>query len=149
MHGLPWSSRRPGWRQALEPLPASVERLTLAEVALDVILFFTHDAKHLVARMPALVRAMALSGRVWIVWRRHAPAALDEVLVRQAGLEVGLVDDRRADVLPEWTGLRLRWRRVLGWSVLRPAPETAFTGRPACTMLHLKGLPSRQGVARG
>jgi hypothetical protein len=111
----------PGLEAALEPLPASVERLTLAEVALDVILFFTHDAKHLVARMPALVRAMALSGRVWIVWRRHAPAGLDEVLVRQAGLEVGLVDDRRADVLPEWTGLRLRWRTRP--RVERPSPR--------------------------
>lgn len=111
----------PGLEEALEPLPAAVERLTLAEKGLDVILFFTHDAKHLVSRMPSLVRAMALSGRLWIVWRRNAPAALDEVLVRQAGLEVGLVDDRRADVLPEWTGLRLRWRSRP--RVERPSPR--------------------------
>jgi hypothetical protein len=111
----------PGLDVALEPLPSAVERLTLGEVGLDTILFFTHDAKHLVSRMPSLVRAMALSGRLWIFWRPAAPAALDEVWVRQAGLEVGLVDDRRADILVEWTGLRLRWRSRP--RVERPSPR--------------------------
>jgi hypothetical protein len=100
----------PGLAQALEPLPERVDLLTLAEIGLDVVLFFTHDAKHLVSRMPALVRSLALSGRLWIVWRPATAPLLDEVFVRQAGLELGLVDDRRADVLPGWTGLRLRWR---------------------------------------
>ena len=100
----------PGLAQALEPLPEKVELLTLAEIGLDVVLFFTHDVKHLVSRMPALVHSLALSGRLWVVWRPGATAPMDEVVVRQAGLELGLVDDRRADVLPEWTGLRLRWR---------------------------------------
>jgi hypothetical protein len=111
----------PGLAEALEPLPEAVERLTLAEIGLDVLLFFTHDAKHLVSRMPALVRSMALSGRLWVVWRPAATPPLDEVVVRQAGLEVGLVDDRRADVLPEWVGLRLRWRSRP--RVERPSPR--------------------------
>lgn len=110
-----------GLAEVLEPLPDGVERLTLAETALDVVLFFTRDSKHLVSKMPSLVRAMALSGRLWIVWRRDAAGALDEVVVRQAGLEVGLVDDRQADVLPEWTGLRLRWRSRP--RVERPSPR--------------------------
>ena len=99
-----------GLAEALEPLPARVQLLPLSEPGLDVVVFFTRDMKHLVSRMPSLVRAMALSGRLWIVWRPDGIPALDEVLVRQVGLEVGLVDDRRAAVLPEWTGLRLRWR---------------------------------------
>jgi hypothetical protein len=111
----------PGLAEALEPLPEGVERLTLAETSLDVVLFFTRDAKHLVSRMPALVRSMALSGRLWIVWRPDAADPLDEVLVRQAGLEVGLVDDRRAAVLPDWKGLRLRWRSRP--RVERPSPR--------------------------
>jgi hypothetical protein len=111
----------PGLAEALEPLPLQVELLTVAEIGLDVVLFFAHDAKHLVSRMPALVHAMALSGRLWIVWRPSAPAPLDEVVVRQAGLELGLVDDRRADVLPDWTGLRLRWRSRP--RVERPSPR--------------------------
>jgi hypothetical protein len=111
----------PGLAAALEPLPERVEMLTLAETGLDLVLFFTHDAKHLVSRMRALVRAMALNGRLWIVWRPGAVPALDEVLVRQVGLEAGLVDDRRADVLPEWTGLRFRWRSRP--RVERPSPR--------------------------
>ena len=99
-----------GLAEALEPLPARVQLLPLSEPGLDVVVFFTRDMKHLVSRMPALVRAMALAGRLWIVWRPDGVPALDEVLVRQVGLEVGLVDDRRAAVLPDWTGLRLRWR---------------------------------------
>ncbi len=111
----------PGLAEALAPLPEQVALLPLTEPALDVILFFTKDAKHLVSRMPALVRSMALAGRLWVVWRPEATPALDEVLVRQVGLEVGLVDDRRADVLPEWTGLRLRWRSRP--RVERPSPR--------------------------
>jgi hypothetical protein len=111
----------PGLAQALEPLPEGVDRLTLAEIGLDLVLFFTHDAKHLVARMPALVRSMALAGRLWIVWRPGTAPLLDEVFVRQAGLEVGLVDDRQAEVLPGWTGLRLRWRSRP--RVERPSPR--------------------------
>ncbi|MGO9066725.1 MAG: DUF3052 domain-containing protein [Myxococcaceae bacterium] len=99
-----------GLAEALEPLPARVQLLPLSEPGLDVVVFFTRDMKHLVSRMPSVVRAMALSGRLWIVWRPDGIPELDEVLVRQVGLEVGLVDDRRAAVLPEWTGLRLRWR---------------------------------------
>jgi hypothetical protein len=110
-----------GLAEALEPLPELVERLTLQETGLDVVLFFTRDATHLSHKMPALVRAMALSGRLWIVWRPSAVPPLDEVLVRQAGLEVGLVDDRRADVLLDWTGLRLRWRSRP--RVERPSPR--------------------------
>ncbi|HXX32701.1 MAG TPA: DUF3052 domain-containing protein [Myxococcaceae bacterium] len=111
----------PGLAEALEPLPEGVERLTEAETALDLLLFFTHDARHLVSRMPALVRALSLSGRLWIAWRPGTAPPLDEVLVRQAGLEHGLVDDRRADVLPGWTGLRLRWRSRP--RVERPSPR--------------------------
>jgi hypothetical protein len=110
----------PGLAQALEPLPEGVALLSLAEVGLDLVLFFTHDAKHLVSRMPALVRALALAGRLWIAWRPGAPL-LDEVFVRQAGLELGLVDDRRAEILPGWTGLRLRWRSRP--RVERPSPQ--------------------------
>ena len=70
---------------------------------------------------PALIRAMALAGRLWIAWRPGAAPPLDEVFVRQAALEHGLVDDRRAEVLPGWTGLRLRWRSRP--RVERPAPR--------------------------
>ena len=110
-----------GLAEALEPLPEGVERLTLTETGLDVVIFFARDTKHLVSKMSSLVRAMALSGRLWVFWRRGSSGGLDEVVVRQAGLEAGLVDDRRADVLPEWTGLRLRWRSRP--RVERPSPR--------------------------
>ena len=100
----------PGLAQALEPLPERVDLLTLAEIGLDLVLFFTHDAKHMVSRLPALVRSLSLTGRLWIAWRPATAPLLDEVFVRQAGLELGMVDDRKAEVLPGWTGLRLRWR---------------------------------------
>ena len=99
-----------GLAEAMEPLPQGVQLLPLSEPGLDLILFFAREVKHLVAHMPELVRAMALSGRLWVAWRPKATPALDEVVVRQVGLEVGLVDDRRADLVSDWKGLRLRWR---------------------------------------
>jgi len=97
----------PGFVVRLNPLPDGVEFLVTAQTGLDVVLFFTRHAGELLARLPALARSISLPGRIWVAWLPGS-SALDEDMVRQAGLDLGLVDDRRASLGDEWVALRLK-----------------------------------------
>lgn len=98
-----------GFVQKLNPLPDGVEFLITAQSGLDVILFFTSDAKELVQRLPPLSRAMALQGGIWICWPsgEGVRSTVDEDFVRQAALDIGLVDNKVCLIDETWTGLRL------------------------------------------
>jgi len=102
----------PGFMSRLNPLPAGVEFLLNAATGLDVILFFTTDAKELVARLPALSRAMAVTGGIWVCYPvgGDRPTGIDEEFIRHAALDIGLVDDKRAHLDALWSGLRLVWK---------------------------------------
>ena len=97
----------PGFVTRLNPLPDGVEFLVTAQTGLDVVLFFARTAGELLSRLPALARSIALPGHIWVAWEEGA-SALDEESVRQAGLDLGLVDDKRAAFGDRWVGLRLK-----------------------------------------
>jgi len=97
----------PGFVTRLNPLPDGVEFLVTAQTGLDVVLFFTRNAGELLARLPALARSIALPGRIWVAWESGS-STLDEDTVRQAGLDLGLVDDKRASLGDAWVALRLK-----------------------------------------
>ncbi len=97
----------PGFVVRLNPLPDGVEFLVTAQTGLDVVLFFARTAGELLTRLPALTRSIALPGRIWVAWEAGM-SALDEDMVRQAGLDLGLVDDKRASVGDGWVALRLK-----------------------------------------
>ena len=97
----------PGFVVKLNPLPDGVEFLVTAQTGLDVVLFFTRTAGELLSRLPALARSVALPGRIWVAWE-VGNSALDEDMVRQAGLDLGLVDDKRATLGDSWVALRLK-----------------------------------------
>jgi hypothetical protein len=99
-----------GFVQRLNPLPDGVEFLLSARTGLDVILFFADGAKDLVARLPGLSRAMAVTGGIWVCWRRGQGDGLSEDFIRQAGLEIGLVDNKHTELDEAWSGLRLIWK---------------------------------------
>ena len=101
-----------GFAHLLNPLPQGVEFLVTARSGLDLILFFTDDPKDLVQRLPALSRAMAVNGGIWVCWPRpeRAKGPISEEFIRQAGLDVGLVDDKRCEIDDCWSGLRLIWK---------------------------------------
>ncbi|AEI69016.1 DUF3052 family protein [Corallococcus macrosporus] len=98
-----------GFVQKLNPLPDGVEFLITAVTGLDVILFFTEDPQELVQRLPALARAMALTGGIWVCWPggEGVRKGLSEDFVRHAALDIGLVDNKICTIDATWTGLRL------------------------------------------
>lgn len=101
-----------GFVQKLNPLPDGVEFLITAQSGLDVILFFCSDASELVARLPALSRAMAVHGGIWVCWPQSPDlrSTVNEEFVRHAALDIGLVDNKHAHLDGVWHGLRLVWR---------------------------------------
>ena len=101
-----------GFVHRLNPLPEGVEFLVTASTGLDVILYFTFDTQELVSRLPALSRAMAVNGGIWVCWPTNPElkSPLSEELIRQTAFEVGLVDNKLCALDTVWTGLRLVWR---------------------------------------
>lgn len=97
----------PGFVVRLNPLPDGVEFLVTAQTGLDVVLFFTRTVGELLSRLPALARSITLPGRIWVAWE-DGGSTLDEDMVRQAGLDLGLVDDKRALLGDSWVALRLK-----------------------------------------
>ncbi|MCI0572164.1 MAG: DUF3052 domain-containing protein [Myxococcaceae bacterium] len=99
----------PGFVQRLNPLPEGVEFLVTAQRGLDVILFFVTERRELRERLPALARAMAANGAIWVCWPSPAamPTTLEEGAVRQVALDLGLVDNKTGHLDAVWTGLRL------------------------------------------
>ena len=101
-----------GFAQRLNPLPDGVEFLITAQTGLDVILFFTDDKIELVERLPALSRALAVTGGIWVCWSKKESerGALSEDFIRLAALDIGLVDNKKGAFDERWNGLRLVWR---------------------------------------
>jgi hypothetical protein len=99
--------------ERLAPLPPGVERLhrpdPRTQEDLDVVIaFFTRRAE-LAARFPALARAIAPDGRLWIAWPKKA-AKLDTDLdfdaVQTIGLRAGLVDNKSASITDAFQGVQ-------------------------------------------
>ncbi len=104
-----------GFEDTLEPLPDGVRLRTHARGEQDVIVFFVTRRAELDRRFPVLARALESSGGLWIAWpKRTAGVATDltEGVVREIGLDHGLVDNKVCAVDETWSGLRFVYRIV-------------------------------------
>jgi hypothetical protein len=80
---------------------------------LDVVLFFVTRRAELERRFSALARALEPAGGLWIAWpKKTAGVATDlsENVVREVGLDNGLVDNKVCAVDDVWSGLRFVYR---------------------------------------
>jgi hypothetical protein len=102
-----------GYDTVLGPLPAGVARAKALRGPLDLIQFFTTRASDLQSRFPALKRAMAIDGALWVSWPKRASKVatdLTEDDVRRIALAHGLVDVKVCAVDEIWSGLKLVYR---------------------------------------
>ncbi len=104
-----------GYEKTLGALPSSVT--TLARLgnphSLDFIHFFTKELAQLACSFPKLKAALAFDGTLWISWPKRAAKVasdLDENIVREIGLGVGLVDVKVAAIDETWSGLKFVYR---------------------------------------
>jgi len=75
----------------------------------DVVLAFCPDRRRLVQRFVALAPRLTTAGALWIGWPKKSSGMktdLDENVVRDVGLDVGLVDVKVIAIDETWSGLK-------------------------------------------
>jgi hypothetical protein len=80
----------------------------------SVILAFYREPDAFLAELEELAARVRPAGMIWAAWPRKATghdSAMTENLIRDAGLEIGLVDVKVAALDEAWSGLKLVWRR--------------------------------------
>lgn len=99
--------------ETLGALPPGVSIVPVKESNLDVIVCFVTDEAELRSRFIELKPLLAASGGLWMARlknRPRVPAALNENVVREAGLAAGLVDNKVCAIDEAWSGLRFVYR---------------------------------------
>lgn len=99
-----------GWR--LDEDPEGVQVVTDAASA-DIVLCFVTEAAGIRDRIEAHGERIHPAGALWIAWPRKATghvSDVDENLIRDTALTLGLVDVKVAAVSDDWSGLKLVWR---------------------------------------
>jgi len=116
---------KPGQRVWRDGMPRSVADelgdtgailLEGPEAGLDVAHIFKTDRAALVDDLAALRRLLAPAGFVWVSWPKKAskmPTDIDENVIREICLPMGLVDVKVCAVDATWSGLKLMIRKEL------------------------------------
>lgn len=79
----------------------------------DFIHYFTKEKEDLISEFPNLKQHLKKGGSLWISWPKGSSGIktdANENLVRQIGLENGLVDVKVAAVDEVWSGLKFVYR---------------------------------------
>jgi hypothetical protein len=98
-----------GFDETLGGLPPAVEIRNRARGPLDVIVYFTTRRAELVRRFPALARALAPAGGLWVAWPKKSSGVSSDLLfldIQQVGLDAGLVDNKVCAIDEVWSGVR-------------------------------------------
>jgi len=121
---------KPGFRVHLQEAPAEVRAELNAELAaceivsagklpIDFAMVFTKSEAALTKDFKRFARQLAPAGMLWISWPKKSSGVttdVDENIVREIGLTVGLVDVKVCAVTEVWSGLkfvrRLKDRRA-------------------------------------
>lgn len=94
----------------LGPLPEGVEIAHWAgDGAFDLIQYFCAWRADLSRDFPKLMNSIVRNGTVWISWPKKAaklPGDLDENVLREIGLPIGMVDVKVCAVDETWSGLK-------------------------------------------
>ncbi|EMK21292.1 hypothetical protein LEP1GSC008_1725 [Leptospira kirschneri serovar Bulgarica str. Nikolaevo] len=75
---------------------------------------FEKEIKKLKKQFPKLVENLAEKGMIWISWPKGSskvPTDLNENIVREIGLELGIVDVKVCAVSEIWSGLKFYRRK--------------------------------------
>ena len=102
----------PDFEQQLE-LPADIRIIAAKAKPLDLVLLFTQSAAKLQKEFPKWAQKLRANGMLWVSWPKKASGVttdLTEDIVRQIGLDAGLVDVKVCAVNDVWSGLKFVYR---------------------------------------
>ena len=98
----------------LGALPAKVEILVEnLRKPLDLVVLFTDSQRNLKREFPRLARKLGSNGMLWISWPKRSSGVatdLSENIIREIGLDAGLVDVKVCAVNDIWSGLKFVYR---------------------------------------
>ncbi len=95
-------------------LPPGVTVKRQARGKADVVVAFFTERRELERRIEALGRMIFPSGGLWVAWPKRSSGrttTMDEHVVREVALPLGLVDNKVCAIDETWSGLRIVWRR--------------------------------------
>jgi hypothetical protein len=92
------------YERVIGALPEGATLAEDARGACPVTLWFVHDPGDFEAALPAR-RSIAAKSRLWIVWRKGRRDGLNGNFVRQAALDLGLVDYKICSLDGLWSGM--------------------------------------------
>jgi hypothetical protein len=98
----------------IEDLPPGVRVKRQARGTADVVVAFFTERRVLERRLGALGEMVFPSGGLWLAWPKRASGmatSVNEGVVRELALPLGLVDNKVCAIDDTWTGLRVVWRR--------------------------------------
>jgi hypothetical protein len=106
-----------GYRVLLLDLPADVwselkdalSRCRVAKDELNFAMIFTKSAEDLIKKFSSVAKQLAPEGMIWVSWPKKSSGVatdLSETLVRDIGLDAGLVDVKVCAVTEVWSGLK-------------------------------------------
>lgn len=102
-----------GYDKTLGELPADVFVAPSLASTVGFIQFFSKEREELDKTFPALKQAIAHDGMLWISWPKGASKIatdLNENVIREIGLQNGLVDVKVIAVDEVWSGLKFVYR---------------------------------------
>lgn len=101
-----------GFIAKLAPLPEGAALLDASPTGIDLTVYFATKKVELLEKLPVLARGMSVMGHIWVCYPgvSDSSAVPSEDFVRIAGLEVGLVDDKKLVLEDGWVALRLAWK---------------------------------------
>ena len=103
----------PDFAATLGTLPLGVEQVGGAAKNLDLAVLFVAETAALTERFPKVAVRLASAGMLWVAWPKKTsgvPTDLNENIVRDIGLAVGLVDTKVCAIDAVWSGLKFVYR---------------------------------------
>lgn len=94
--------------ETLGPLPDEAKLVADAN-SVDCIMLFADSARALKGQFAALAARLVPNGMLWVAWPKKAsrvPTDLTDNVVRQIGLDAGLVDIKGCAIDDIWSGLK-------------------------------------------
>jgi hypothetical protein len=98
---------------AIDPLPTGVTVTQRVQGRADVVVAFFVQRAPFERRIEALGRMIFPAGGLWIAWPKRASGVattMNEHVMREVALPLGLVDNKVCAIDETWTGMRLVWR---------------------------------------
>ena len=102
-----------GFETVLAPLPVGARTTRTPAGKPQLVLLFAANLAGLTKRFVPLAKKLDAAGMLWVAWPKKAsklPTDLTEDVVRQVGLDAGMVDVKVCAVDETWSGLKFVYR---------------------------------------